>query len=90
MPGPPWRLVEKIDGAPAAWGAALAIDPVDLLVETVINRQFFSALDVTQTHVKNVAFYNAGGEVGLARMIDVFGPGAAHRPVDGPVVIQGE
>jgi hypothetical protein len=82
--------VAEVDRAPAAFGAAEAIDALHFFIETIVDRQLFSWSDAPAAHIKDVAFENAGDQVGLAGMVDKFRARASDRTVDGPICVQGE
>ena len=50
------RLFNDVNCAAALAGAAFANNLIDLAVEAIIERQFFSALNRPQAHIDDVAF----------------------------------
>jgi len=78
-------LADDVNSSATFRRAAFAHDFRYFFVEAVINRQLLAALDVAHAHVENVPFQDAGAEIRIAGVIDVFStrpPGSAvNRPI---------
>ncbi len=83
-------LFGEVDGAAAFGGATLAFDALDFLIEAVVYGEFFAGFYIAGTEVDDVALDDAGDEVRVAGVVDVFGAGAADGTVKTPVIIERE
>lgn len=83
-------LGQQVDGAPAIPGAAQTRDALDVFGKTIIDGQLFAPPYRPLTHVENMLLEVPGTQVRIATMVDDFGPAAAERSVERPVIIERE
>ena len=83
-------MLFDVDGASALGRAAFAGNLVDVLGKVVIHGEFFPFLDVASCHVEDMALGDQGSDIGIATMIDVFGPASSYGTINGPVTVKGE
>src|ERR1041384_3813399 len=80
----------QVDRVPTVLRTAMAGRGLFVLREMIVHGKFLPFADVAKTHVKDVAFHDAGNQVGAAAMVYELGAAAAHRTVQHPIPVQRE
>lgn len=71
-------LFHDVDRAPALPRSAPAGYLLDVLIETVVDGELFTRLNIPQAHIENMSFQDARFQVRLAAVIDVLSAGTVH------------
>src|SRR5262245_2757399 len=80
----------RVDHSPTGNGPAVARDGRVPIRESIVNQQFLLAIDFSKALNPRAFTADAESAVGLARMIDQFGPAAAYGPVETPIAIDSQ
>src|ERR1700683_2862400 len=83
-------LFLHVNYAAAAFRSTSARYAFDLIGKPVIHGQFLAGLDRPLAPVEYMPTYDARPQIGVATVIDNLRAAAAHRAVEGPVVVQSE